>query len=166
MIKTKVATISYDPITHSPILILQSLDEKMLLPFWIGPYEAYAIMMILEGIESPRPLTHRTLFNIIESTSLKIEKVIIDKVQEMEGGQAYLCDMILRDGKKKITIDCRPSDGIAIALMANVPIMVSKELMGEGELGESRVMTKDKIKKALEGLTPDDFDIPGDKKVH
>ena len=163
MIKVKVRTISYDPITHSPILILESLDEKLLLPLWIGPFEAYAILMIMGGIESPRPLTHRLLFNVIESSNLKLEKIIIDKIEEIEGGQAYFCNMVF-NGKKKVTIDCRPSDAIVIALMADVPILVDDELMEESEIRDSGI-TKDRIAEALKNLTPDDFDIEGGK-VH
>ncbi|MEO0145054.1 MAG: bifunctional nuclease family protein, partial [candidate division WOR-3 bacterium] len=91
----------------------------------VGLFEAQAIARAKEGIKTERPLTHDLIVNIFKELDVKIEKVIInDLVNEV-----FYARIIVRRDDKVLSIDARPSDSIAIAILANVPIFVSANVM-------------------------------------
>ncbi|MCP4231296.1 MAG: bifunctional nuclease family protein [bacterium] len=156
-LEMKVAVITHDRETNSPVLILKNDEEGSLLPIWIGPYEAYAIMMEIEGIEAPRPMTHDLLKNAIAALGADLEYVEIFDLSE----NTFFSQLILTTEAETITIDARPSDAVALALRCNSNIYVSRDVIEAGgarEGDKGTKLDKESINEMLKNLKPSDFE--------
>ena len=107
-------------------LILKTVEDDKRLPIIIGQFEAQAIALQLEGINSPRPLTHDLIRNIIEGFGYAVEYIVIDKIED-----STFYAKIKFTPEEIEEIDARPSDAIAIALKFDAPIYVSRSVMDE-----------------------------------
>lgn len=114
----RVKKVILDKRTRQPIVLLEEEGGNSLLPIWIGPAEARAIMMELNEIKPPRPLTHDLMRNIIESLKGKVVRVVIT---DLKSGTFY-AHIVMNVSGKNISIDSRPSDAIALALRVRAPI--------------------------------------------
>jgi len=106
-------------------LILKAKETERYLPIWIGPAEADAISIILQGVQLQRPLTHDFLCTVIEKLGARVKSVIIDKLED----STFHAKVILVTGNSEIDIDCRPSDAVAVAVRAKAPIFVDDEVL-------------------------------------
>ena len=124
MVEMHVEGLSLDPQTRKPIVILRQNDGKGLLPLWIGAMEAMTISLVLNGEELPRPLAHDLLLMVAKALNGTLTGVdIVDYRDDI-----YYAVLLLRGPSGLISVDCRPSDGIALALRASVPIRVKTEV--------------------------------------
>ena len=105
-------------------LLLQD-DRDRILQITIGFCEAKAIQMVLDKESFPRPLTHDLFANLIEQINVAISRVIIDDLSH----QTFFSRLLIDGPDGQISLDCRPSDGIALALRVNAPILVSEQVM-------------------------------------
>ena len=151
----KIKGLMMDPITNSPIVILQDAEKNTLLPIWVGIFEANAIALQIERIDTPRPMTHDLLKNILLQFEAEVEKIVVTELRE----NTFYALIHLRHGEDHVTIDSRPSDAIALALRTDSPIFVTEEV-----INNSRSITLDKenldpedVKKWLENLNPEDL---------
>lgn len=128
-VRAEIATLGLDPMAGSPVVVLQEQATGRLLPIWIGPAEARAIAFVLEGIPTPRPMTHDLLKSVIEASDLRVEGIRVEKLE----GQTYFGSIFGTragpDGEASFRIDSRPSDALALALRLEVPILVSESLL-------------------------------------
>jgi len=76
LLEMRVAVVTHDPNTNRPVLILKNEDAGKILPIWIGPYEAYAIMMAIEGVEPTRPMTHDLIKGLVDALDARVESVV------------------------------------------------------------------------------------------
>jgi bifunctional DNase/RNase len=113
------------PMTHSPVVILADKEEKRFLPIWIGLSEAQAIASEMEKFKPPRPMTHDLLTSLVRELDGKIEKIVITETK----ANTYYALMTVTGRGKTTEIDCRPSDGIAVALRAKAPIFAAETVM-------------------------------------
>lgn len=134
MIEMKVAAIALDAISRSPIVLLKDATERRALPIYIGQDQARSIIGALEQQTSPRPLTHDLMANILRAWNLKLDKIIINSLED-NTFYALLC---LTNGKIEQNIDCRPSDAIAIALRMGCPIWVMEEVVMDASIPVDR----------------------------
>jgi len=128
MITVKVQKITYYHPNRSYAVILKELDGDRRLPVLIGAFEAQSIAMAMEYLETPRPLTHDLITNLIKGIDANLCAV---KIIKLKDGIFY---SVLDIQSKKIghrEIDSRPSDALAIALRMHAPILVSTEIMNE-----------------------------------
>lgn len=160
MIEVAVAQLGVDRATNSPVVILREREGTRVLPIWIGPAEASAIAMELQGVKFPRPLTHDLLKLIIVGLGGSLQHVYIRSVQE----NTYFAELLIRRGEDAFQVDARPSDSIALALRLRAPIFASEGLLGdgddEGHTGGGEPPTDDAadaLKRYLEQLDPEDF---------
>jgi bifunctional DNase/RNase len=156
MKEVKINGIALDVTTNSPVVILAPLDsDQLLLPIWIGHYEAWAIGMELSGLSSKRPLTHDLLKSAIESLGGKILKV---EVTELVNQTFYAKIYVELNGSVK-EIDARPSDSIALALKAGAKIYVADELfeMKKGDGKTPGVTDAESLRERLRKINPEDF---------
>lgn len=151
----KIKGLIMDPLTNSPIVILQSLEKNTLLPIWVGIFEANAIALQIERIDTPRPLTHDLIKNILLQLDANVDKIVVTDLQE----NTFYAVIHLRMNGDRITIDSRPSDAIALALRTDAPIFVTEEVINNSRninLEKENLDSED-IKKWLENLNPDDM---------
>jgi len=125
LIKMEVSGIYIDPTSNIPIVILKNEETKQILPIWIGPLEASSILLELEHITPPRPMTHDLFVNFIKQNSIKIKKVIITELNN----NTYFAKIIYRANFKNKEMDARPSDAISIALRTKAPVYVNKKVI-------------------------------------
>ena len=116
----KVYGLALDEESQVPVLVLKDKDEKTVLPIWIGAMEAMAISLALNGVKLPRPMTHDLLLSAITALDAKVLSVNVVSIKD---GTYYAEVEVDQKGQRK-RIDCRPSDGIALALRAEAPINV------------------------------------------
>jgi len=159
MIEMKVMGIALDTRTGSPIVVLNDKENRRALPIWIGSAEASAIIRKIESIPSSRPMTHDLFIEIANETEFKITKVEINNVDE----QTYFSSVYMYNEKlqKEISIDSRPSDAIAIALRANVPIYVTANVLAVGAVStdvEKDEQEAQEFKNFIKDIKPSDFE--------
>lgn len=152
----QVGGLGFDPRNLSPLVLLRDADEMNFLPIWIGVFEAAAIAMVLQGVTPPRPMTHDLLKNVVEKLGGKVSRVIINDVKE---GTFYAVIEAQGLDKKKLSIDARPSDAIALSLRFGVPIFVSEKVMMQAKLvnAEKDAEETKKFKDFIENMKPEDF---------
>ncbi len=157
MIEMRVEGLVLDPVTNMPIIILKDMDGKRSLPIWVGIFEANAIALEMEKIETPRPMTHDLVKNIFDGLEAEVNYIC---VSELKDNTFYAVISASINGKK-VEIDSRPSDAIAVALRLDTKILVEEKVLAEaktfdvsaeGSLGED-----DQWKKWLDNVRPEDF---------
>jgi bifunctional DNase/RNase len=107
------------------VLVLKQVDAPRYLTVWVGPYEAEAITIALQEVEVARPLTHDLLKSIFTAFNARITRVEIVKLE----GDIFFGNIVAETDAGEIRIDSRPSDAIAIAVRAHVPILVHVDVM-------------------------------------
>jgi bifunctional DNase/RNase len=156
LLEMRVAVVTHDPNTNRPVLILKNEEAGKILPIWIGPYEAYAIMSAIEGVEPTRPMTHDLIKALLDALDAQVERVVVNDLSDNTFYAKVIVDT--RDGT--IEIDSRPSDAIAVALRTSSPIYVARTVIDvSGADAEMDRETRDELETMLEGLKPEDFDF-------
>ena len=145
LIQMKVEGLLFDPRSGMYILLLQQVNGDGTLPIWIGKPEADSIALAIGKVVTPRPLTHDLIKNVFDSLEVKAHRVVITEIVE----NTYYALIYVYDGKKEITIDSRPSDAVAVALRAQVPIFVEEAVL--------EVRKADELEEWLKNLKPEDF---------
>ena len=130
LIEVKIDSLRVSLTNQQRIIVLKQVDADRFLPIWIGPYEAEAITIALQQIEVSRPQTHDLVKNVISSLKAKLLQVVIKSLKD----DIFFGALVVDVNGKEIEIDSRPSDAIAIAIRAHVPIMVSKDVMEEASI--------------------------------
>jgi bifunctional DNase/RNase len=175
MIEVGVARLGLDSASNSYVVILQEKGGQRLLPIWIGQAEAESIVMELNKVKPPRPLTHDLCKRLITGLGATLERIQITKVQE----NTYYAELHLQLDGNVVQVDARPSDSIAIALRFGAPIFALESLLtavaveeGESEDEESagpsftqevppltpeRDLSAEALKAYLEKMRPEDF---------
>jgi hypothetical protein len=157
MVKAKINGLALDVTSNSPVVVLapDGEEDKLILPIWIGHFEAWAIAMELSGVASKRPLTHDLLKGTITDLGAKVEKIEITELKE----QTFYAKIILAHNGSELVIDARPSDSIALALKAKAPVYVEESLFQERPEGpeEAQRYDPEALKERLRDLPPEDF---------
>ena len=172
MIEMKVKGLTLDPLTNVPIVILRETDGERSLPIWVGIFEAHAIAREIEEFQTPRPMTHDLIKNIIKGVEGRVTSILVNDLRD----NTFFAEINLALNGTEIAIDSRPSDAIALALRMSAPIFVEEKVLEEAksiefaepeenEDEERDTEASDKpmeenpedIKRWLENLKPDDF---------
>lgn len=155
VIQVRVANLAMDPKTNSPVVLLEGVETPGVMPIWIGPPEANAILMSLAGQTFERPLTHDLLRIVIEGLDARVSKIVITQLR----GATFFARIHLQRGDEIVTIDARPSDSIALALRTNATIFVETDLF---EKSKSQIETNPEPPEAGD---EDDNDLPTDDPI-
>ena len=154
LIKIILKGIKIEIPSKKPLMLLKEENGNRYLPIWIGLNEAYAIALELEGYKPPRPMTHDLIINLIHRLDAKIEKVSVTDLVN----NTFYAEINLIYKSKVIKLSSRPSDAIAIAIRAKVPIFVAKKVL---DLASILIETVDdeikRFRKFLETVRPEDF---------
>jgi hypothetical protein len=114
-------------IDEHQVIILKEVDGERSFPIVIGIYEATSIDRRVRGMPSPRPLTHDLIVGAVEQMGGEIQDIVINELQE----HTYFAKLRIRQEGELLEVDCRPSDAVALAVTARVPIYVNEEVLGE-----------------------------------
>ena len=161
-----VSGISVDPDSKSPVMILRDKAGGRILPIWIGPAEAGAISVAINRVPVPRPLTHDLMLTVLHSLNVALTAVRITAVR----GGAFYAEIDLKAHGFPLTIDCRPSDAVALALRAQAPIYAQEDVinaagrdMEESDLVHSEQMLIQELFSGLNSGEPAQNDADGVK---
>jgi uncharacterized protein len=146
LIRLKVIGISYSQ-TQSGAYALILAEEKgeRRIPIIIGGFEAQAIVIKLENLEPPRPLTHDLFKSFAQASGFTVEQVLINKLRE----GIFYSEIICTDGEKRFTIDSRTSDAVAIALRFECPIFIEPHILTEAGIVMSSSPDEETLKSGI-----------------
>jgi len=153
-VKMKVQGLMIDPVSDMPIVILKNSAKDKVLPIWVGVFEANAIAQQIEKVESPRPMTHDLLRSAIEQLGGRIERIVITDLRDA----TFYAILHLDLEGKKVEVDARPSDAMALALRCNAPIFVEETVIEKSSRpGENDSMEPDRLRRWLETVDPQEL---------
>jgi len=134
-VEVQVDGVALDPDSGSPIVrLVEKAKAHRELPIWIGPFEAQAIALEMQGVPAPRPLTHDLMKQLVERLGGKLTRVEIGELRD----NTYFATLHLqRPGGDELAVDARPSDAIALALRLHGPILVAEELFARAAAGRA-----------------------------
>ena len=125
MIEAVVESIRISLVTHQRLVFLKEVSGERHLPIWIGPFEAEAIAMELQGVQAKRPLPYDLLKSIIASLGGRIARIEVTELSDA----VFYARIVLDVNGRQVPIDSRPSDAIALGVRAKVPILVAENVM-------------------------------------
>ena len=123
MVEVIIDSVRVSLTNQQRIVLLRELEGY--LPIWIGPYEAESITISLQEIEIARPQTHDLLIETLEKTHARLTRVEVIALR----GDIFYGNLVIESGGEIILIDARPSDSIALAVRAHVPILVARDIL-------------------------------------
>lgn len=125
MIEVSIESIRVSMLNHQRVVILKEKEAERYLPIWIGPAEADAIAVKLQEYQVPRPLTHDLLGSVIGALGAAINSIIVCDLKD----DTFFAKIMLGINGKEVEIDSRPSDAIALAVRAKVPIFAEEAVL-------------------------------------
>lgn len=130
MIEVTIDSIRVSLVSPQRLVILKDMDQERFLPIWIGPFEAEAITIKLQDVDVKRPLTHDLLNKFISELGGIISHVLVNDLRE----DTYFARIVVGVDGRTLEIDSRPSDAMALAVRANVPIFVAEDVMEKASI--------------------------------
>jgi bifunctional DNase/RNase len=127
MIEVTVDSVRVSLLSQHRVVILKEVDEERYLPIWIGPFEADAITIQLQGIEVARPQTHDLLKSVLEVVGVRVHHILVSDLRN----DTFYARIIVDSNSRRLEIDSRPSDAIALAVRVGVPIFVDESVMDQ-----------------------------------
>ncbi len=157
-IEFKIKGLMMDPLTNSPIVVLQDTTSDTLLPIWVGIFEANAIALQIEKVDTPRPMTHDLIKGLLNTLNAHVLKIVVTELKD----NTFYALIFLDVQGKTITVDSRPSDAIALALRTESPIFVTDDVLTKSASSSSTTLsaersTPEEIRQWLENLNPEDM---------
>jgi bifunctional DNase/RNase len=148
-----VKALIVDPIANVPVVILRDADEKNFLPIWVGVFEANAIALQMEGVTTPRPMTHDLLKNVIRQIEGDVTRVVINSLEE----NTFYAQIHIRLANRELTVDSRPSDAIALALRTHAPLFVEESVLEKSRSADESTEAHgaERLRKWLEDADPE-----------
>jgi bifunctional DNase/RNase len=164
MVEVSIDSIRVSLMSQHRVVILKDIDSDRYLPIWIGPCEADAITVTLQEMEVSRPLTHDLLKNVIGEMGGEVEYIVISDLRN----DVFYARIVMSAGGKRLEVDSRPSDALALAVRLHVPVYIEEAVMekaavlpeeemeGEGTAGEETRL--DAFKDFVESLDLEDLE--------
>jgi uncharacterized protein len=131
LVEMVVESVRVHMLSSRHVVILKETDRERYLPIWIGPWEASAIAMKLQGLTPERPLTHDLFAATLEELGIRIDRVVISTLAE----ETYHARLFLEQDGKTVEVDSRPSDALALAVRSGVRIFAAEAVLDQAGLG-------------------------------
>jgi uncharacterized protein len=127
LIPVELATVGLDRNSDAPVVLLREPESGQVVPIWVGPAEAQAILLALHGVQMPRPMTHDLMASLLRELRATVEEVVVHELR----GNTFFGGVRLRvQGEERVReVDSRPSDALALALRTEAPIRVARSLL-------------------------------------
>ena len=154
-VEMKIRGLMLDPVTNSPIVVLKDVQGQAILPIWVGVYEANAIALEIEKVETPRPMTHDLLKNVFLGLEVRVQKIVVNDLRD---DTFFAIIWVEREGQI-MTIDSRPSDALALALRMDCPIFVDEKVLKNAKVSTALTErnTNEQLRNWLDSLSDDDL---------
>jgi bifunctional DNase/RNase len=130
VIEVTIDSIRVSLMSQHRVVVLKETDSNRYLPIWIGPFEADAITIQLQGVQVARPLTHDLLKSVIDQMGAKISHVMVNELKN----DTFYARIVMDVDGNRMEIDARPSDAIALAVRVNAPLFVAEDVMANASI--------------------------------
>lgn len=147
---------------NAPVVLLREQSgERRVLPIYIGPEEARAIALALEGVTTPRPMTHDLMRDLLGAAEVSVVSINVTELRE----STFYAEIELRAGERTVRVSSRPSDAVALAVRVDAPIFASEEVLAdaampaaeESEDEEEQEEIVDQFRQFIDEVDPEDF---------
>ncbi len=151
MVEVRIDSVRVSLMSQHRIVVLKETDTDRYLPIWIGPFEAGAITLQLQGVQVARPLTHDLLKSFIREMGIRVSHILVSELRD----DTFYARIVMDLDGKSMEIDSRPSDAIALAVRVGAPIFVAEQVMDqasitpEKEIGEEEVTPEEEEKLSV-----------------
>lgn len=125
MVEVKIDSVRVSLMSNNRVVVLKEVDGERFLPIWIGPFEADAITIELQGVEVARPLTHDLLKSVIYMLDAEVRRIVINDLSN----ETFFARIVLRVEGDDVEVDSRPSDALALAVRCSAPLLVADHVM-------------------------------------
>jgi len=146
LVEMVVESVRVHMLSNRHVVILKEKARDRYLPIWIGPWEASAIAMRLQGLAPERPLTHDLLASTLEQLGAVIERVVISELAE----ETFHARIFLELAGRTVEVDSRPSDALALAVRTSVQVFAAEDVLDQAGLGAEGGLDVDEPGSALE----------------
>lgn len=155
MVEVRLRAVRVDLQSNTPVLLLQEPEGVgRTLPIFIGAPEATAIAFALQGMDTPRPMTHDLICELLEALGATVARVVVTELR----GSTYFADIVLDQAGREIAVSSRPSDAVAVAVRTGSPLFVADQLMdAEGILLAAEDESEEDADGDGEDVTPDEL---------
>ena len=130
LVEMQIESVRVHMLSNRHVVILKDPVGERYLPIWIGAWEASAIAMRLQGLQAERPLTHDLFAAALERLGVRVERVVISELAD----ETYHARIHLERDGIQVEVDARPSDALALAVRAEVPIFADEEVLAQAAL--------------------------------
>jgi bifunctional DNase/RNase len=154
-VEMQIRGLMMDPVTNMPIVVLKDVASDLVLPIWVGIFEANAIALELEKTTTPRPMTHDLLRNLARGLNAEVRKVVVSEMRD----DTYYAVIWMVQGSEVVALDARPSDAIALALRWDCPIYVNRIVLESSRQAAdgSQTINTEEMRRWLENLNDDEM---------
>ena len=155
MIELTLVGVRVELPSNQPIVLLKEANGQRYLPIWIGAVEATAIAFALQGIQTPRPMTHDLLRDILKGNEIQVEQIVISDLIE----QTFYATIQMTKNGRSTEVSSRPSDAIALAVRIDAPIFAAEEVLDQAgiEIKDDEETEVEKFREFLDQVSPEDF---------
>ena len=155
MIELELVGVRVELPHNQPIVLLKERSGPRFLPIWIGAVEATSIAFALQGVVTARPMTHDLMRDLLEHLHVNVDRIVVTELRE---GTFYAEIQMTADGES-VVVSSRPSDAIALAVRATVPIYAEESVLDDAgiEIEDEEEEEVERSKAFLDQVTPEDF---------
>ena len=154
MVEMEITGIILDAASYQPIVLLRDPDGRRQVPIWVDKVQAHSIISGLKGLHSSRPMTHDLMLNLLQMAQLDFERIVISSIQD----NTFHAELRLRrQDKTVVSLDCRPSDAIALAVRSKATIWMVEEVVSDASIPvdeEADAMDTEAFHKAIADISP------------
>ncbi len=159
MIELQLVGVRVELPTNQPIVLLKEKEGERYLPIWIGPVEATAIALGMQGIETQRPMTHDLMRDLLQGTGISVERIVITELRE----GTFYAEIQMSQNGDSVSVSSRPSDALALAVRMNLTIFADEAVIEEASIAVKDEDEPDaeqeveRFREFLEQVSPEDF---------
>ena len=159
MIELQLVGVRVELPTNQPIVLLREREGERYLPIWIGPVEATAIALGMQGIETQRPMTHDLMRDLLQGLGVTVNRILITELRE----GTFYAEIQMTSNGSDVSISSRPSDALALAVRMELDIFANEDVLDEASIpikddeepdAEAEV---ERFREFLEQVSPEDF---------
>ncbi|MXW40627.1 MAG: bifunctional nuclease family protein [Synechococcus sp. SB0668_bin_15] len=154
MVEMGITGIILDAASHQPIVLLRDPDGRRQVPIWVDKVQAHSIILGLKGLHPPRPMTHDLMLNLLQVAKLEFDRIVISSIQD----STFHAELrVRRQDQTVVSLDCRPSDAIALAVRSKTSIWMVEEVVSDASIpvdAEADAMDTEAFHKAVADISP------------
>ncbi len=155
MIELELVGVRVELPHNQPIVLLKERGGERFLPIWIGAVEATSIAFALQGVPVARPMTHDLMRDLLRGLAVPVDRIVVTELRE----GTFYAEIHMKKGGHAVVVSSRPSDAIALAVRATVPIYAEEGVLNEAgiEIEDDEESEVEQFKEFLDSVSPEDF---------